>query len=366
MSLGNDFTTIRKGKNLSLEDIFEVTKIPVHTLKSIENDTLLKSSTETITYLRSFIRSYAKALKIPDAHILTALKATEDDTYDHDLIKLVDPESFPESYSVKKDTVEIENPKTIEPEGLKADTYQEEIQSSEEKVVKSELEKKDSVAPTVDTINWADMSKKVYASPTNSKLGLLLIVILIIGGLGAASFFYGGDLLSMFSSEENSTPQETVDGPDNTSQDPFAIIDDSTSTNNENLVENEGLNTTPTSLPETLTVTLYAAYDKLEPVRVTSDLNGRTNPFWMNQGEAYYFDFKDSLRVRGQYSRFLLMYNGNVINNPRQNHFDPNFDSIVLTREALNTPQYLQNSQNSFPENLGIAPPDSIVYRIEF
>ncbi|MEP1150880.1 MAG: helix-turn-helix transcriptional regulator [Balneola sp.] len=366
MSLGNDFTTIRKEKNLSLEDIFEVTKIPVHTLKSIENDTLLKSSTESITYLRSFIRSYAKALKIPDTHILTALKATEDGTYDHDLIKLVDPESFPESYSVKKDTVEIENPKKIEPEGLKADTYQEEIQSSEEKVVKSELEKKDSVAPTVDTINWADMSKKVYASPTNSKLGLLLIVILIIGGLGAASFFYGGDLLSMFSSEENSTPQETVDGPGNTSQDPFAIIDDSTSTNNENLVENEGLNTTPTSLPETLTVTLYAAYDKLEPVRVTSDLNGRTNPFWMNQGEAYYFDFKDSLRVRGQYSRFLLMYNGNVINNPRQNNFDPNFDSIVLTREVLSAPQYQQNAQNSFPDNLGIAPPDSIVYRIEF
>ena len=40
MSLGSDLETIRKEKNLSLEDIFEVTKIPVHTLISIEKDTL--------------------------------------------------------------------------------------------------------------------------------------------------------------------------------------------------------------------------------------------------------------------------------------------------------------------------------------
>ncbi|HCI71511.1 MAG TPA: hypothetical protein DHV30_13330, partial [Balneola sp.] len=62
MSLGSDLETIRKEKNLSLEDIFEVTKIPVHTLISIEKDTLFKSSSESKTYLRSFVRSYAKAL----------------------------------------------------------------------------------------------------------------------------------------------------------------------------------------------------------------------------------------------------------------------------------------------------------------
>lgn len=138
MSLGSDLETIRKEKNLTLEDIFEITKIPVHTLNSIEKDTLFKSSSESKTYLRSFVRSYAKALKISDAHILTALESTENDTYDHDLIKLINPETLSEAYSLKKDKVEVDNEKSIDSEELKADTYQEEIDSSNKKIIKEE------------------------------------------------------------------------------------------------------------------------------------------------------------------------------------------------------------------------------------
>lgn len=362
MSLGSDLETIRKEKNLSLEDIFEVTKIPVHTLNSIEKDTLFKSSSESKTYLRSFVRSYAKALKITDANILKALEATENGTYDHDLIKLINPETLSEAYSLKKDKVEVDNEKSIDPEELSADTYQKEIDSSNEKIIKEEPK---TTRPTVDTINWADMSKKVYASPANSKIGLLLIIILIIGGLGTAGYFYGGDLIGMFSSEEVSEPPTTAQDPVTSNQDVTTVPNDSTTVDDNS--QNNSLNTSENLvLPETLTVVLYAAYDKLEPVRVTSDFNNRTNPFWMDQGEAYYFDFTDSLRVRGQYSRFLLMYNGNVINNPRQNHFDPNFDAIVLTREILSAPEYQQNSTDNFPPNLGVAAPDSIIYRIQF
>lgn len=363
MSLGSDLETIRKEKNLSLEDIFEITKIPVHTLNSIEKDTLFKSSSESKTYLRSFVRSYAKALKISDAHILTALESTENDTYDHDLIKLINPETLSEAYSLKKDKVEVDNDKSIDSEESKADTYQEEIDSSNEKIIKEEPK---TTRPTVDTINWADMSKKVYASPANSKIGLLLIIILIVGTLGTIGYFYGGSLMDMFSSEEVSEPPTSAQDPVASNQDLIAIPGDST-TVSDNSQDNNSLNTSEnTILPETLTVVLYAAYDKLEPVRVTSDFNNRTNPFWMDQGEAYYFDFTDSLRIRGQYSRFLLMYNGNVINNPRQNHFDPAFDSIVLTREILSAPEYQQNSTDNFPPNLGVAAPDSIIYRIQF
>lgn len=362
MSLGNDLATIRKEKNLSLEDIFEATKIPVYTLQSIENDTLLKTSTESKTYLRSFIRSYAKALKISDEYIIAALKTTESGTYDHDIIRFLNPDSSPEEYSLKKDKVEIRAPKRNDPESSKADTYQEEIQSNEKKVVWEQKSSK----PTVDTVNWADMSKKIYASPANSKVGLLLIIILLISGLGVAGYFYGGDIISMFSSDTPSEEPATIENSDNTLDDSFPAIDDSTLTSgDENLTEIGSLNTSFT-LPETLTVVLYAAYDKLEPVRVTSDFNNRTNPFWMNQGEAYYFDFNDTLRIRGQYSRFLLMFNGNVINNPRQNHYDPTRGSIVITRDILSAPEYQQYNENNFPTNLGVDAPDSIIYRLEF
>jgi transcriptional regulator with XRE-family HTH domain len=370
MSLGNDLSAIRKEKNLTLEDIFEVTKIPVHTLKSIENDTLLSSSSESKTYLRSFVRSYAKALKISDVHILAALESTEAGIYDNDLIKLRNPDSASEEYSLKKDKVEVDTPKTIDPDSLKADTYQEEIEASantendivpENKPAGSSSSNK----PTVDSINWADMSKKVYASPANSKIGLVLILVLIVGGLATAGYFYGGNILGLFSSDETTNSVPADDTPDTTQQDITAITSDSSATATQ-LPETNTPTETITTLPETLTVVLYAAYDKLEPVRVTSDFNNRTNPFWMDQGEAYYFDFQDSLQIRGQYSRFLLMYNGNVINNPRQSHFDPDLDAIVLTREILSNPEYEENTQNSFPPNLGVAAPDSIVYRIRF
>ncbi|XWN36033.1 MAG: helix-turn-helix transcriptional regulator [Balneola sp.] len=362
MSLGSDLETIRKEKNLSLEDIFEITKIPVHTLNSIEKDTLFKSSTESKTYLRSFVRSYAKALKIADAHILAALESTENETYDHDLIKLINPETLSEAYSLHKDKVEVDTEKSIDPEEFKADTYQEEIDSSDEKIVHEEPK---TSRPTVDTVNWADMSKKVYASPANSKIGLLLILILIVGGLGTAAYFYGPDLLGMFSSDQPPESANSNEVPSVSNENELVVPIDSTTVNDATQINNE-TQSDSIVLPETLTVVLYAAYEKLEPVRVTSDFNNRTNPFWMDQGEAYYFDFADSLRIRGQYSRFLLMYNGNVINNPRQNYFDPAFDSIVLTREILSAPEYQQNSTGSFPPNLGVAAPDSIIYRIQF
>ena len=364
MSLGSDLQTIRKEKNLSLEDIFEVTKIPVHTLASIEKDTLFKSSSESKTYLRSFVRSYAKALKISDAHILKALEATENETYDHDLIKFANPESLSEAYSVKKDKVEVETPKSIDPEELRAETYQEEIDSGEEKRVHQEPK---TSKPTVDTVNWADMSKKVYASPASSKkIGLFIIIILVLGGLGSAGYFYGNDFLAMFSSDENAEPVNTGEDTSTSNQSMLAIPNDSTAINESPQIDDATSTNNVITLPETLTVVLYAAYDKLEPVRVTSDFNNRTNPFWMDQGEAYYFDFSDSLQIRGQYSRFLLMYNGNIINNPRQNHFDPALNSIVLTREILSAPEYQQSSTGTFPPNLGVAAPDSIVYRIQF
>ncbi len=366
MSLGHDLASIRKEKNLSLEEIFEVTKIPVHTLKSIENDTLLDSGNESKTYLRSFVRSYAKALKISDEHILKALESTEAGIYDHDLYKLTHPESESEEYSVKRDRVEIESsePTMIDPESSSADTYQEEIEQSEAASPEKENSAK---KPTVSTVNWADMSKKVYASPAKSRIGLLLIIILLVLGLGTTGYFYGSDVIALFSGDDETINQidDNGDLAQNDSELNAVVPPDSLDQQTATPTETTQENITP-ALPETLTVTLYAAYDKLEPVRVTSDFNGRTNPFWMDQGEAYYFDFQDSLQIRGQYSRLLLFFNGNLINNPRQNYFDANLNSIVITRDILSLPEYATSADSEFPSNIGVPPPDSVIYRIQF
>jgi hypothetical protein len=117
-------------------------------------------------------------------------------------------------------------------------------------------------------------------------------------------------------------------------------------------------------LRDTLTVVVYAAFDKLEPVRVTSDLNWRTNPFWMEQGQAFKFDFKDTLLVRGQYSRMLLMFNGHVIENPTNSYFNTDFNSVMLTRSDLQTSSFMEPAPTELPNDVTL--PDSIVYRIQY
>ena len=74
MSLGKDLATIRKGLGLTLEEIQNAIKIPTHILKSIEDDSIYDSEEHNTTYIRSFIRSYARGLKIDDDKVVAALE----------------------------------------------------------------------------------------------------------------------------------------------------------------------------------------------------------------------------------------------------------------------------------------------------
>ena len=84
----------------------------------------------------------------------------------------------------------------------------------------------------------------------------------------------------------------------------------------------------------------------------------------MEPGEAYIFDFADTLRVRGQYSRMLLMFNGHVIEEAESNYYDETFDSIILTRSIFENDMYKQEASQDFPYEVGA--PDSVVYRIRY
>ncbi len=379
MSLGRDLATIRKEKNLTLEDIFSATKIAVHTLQSIENDTLFNQSSENKTYLRSFVRSYARALKIPDEYILAALEKHDAGTYEHDLLDMLNPRPKSESYSVHKDTVSVEEdtePDTPASSKGESASAKEDSDDSPAAAPAGQKETPDATkarstqqAPTVATVDWANMSKKVYTSPANSKAWVIFLIILVIAGAGGAGYYFADDMRAFFGSQEE--PSQTAGGDDLISgfDNEVQAPDNGTETGTDNRqteTDTTPNETTPavSSLGDTLSIVVYAAFDKLEPVRVTSDLNWRTNPFWMDRGEAYYFDFRDTILVRGQYSRMLLMFNGHIINNPRQNNFDPEYDSILLTRQDLNRPEYLEPAPEQFP--LSVGEPDSIVYRIRF
>lgn len=359
MSLGNDLSTIRQEQKLSLEDVHNITKIPLHILESIEKDTLLSKANENRTYQRSFIRSFAKTLKIPYKDIIAAIDATEAGIYNHDLLKSVHPEIVQEEFSIQKDHVEVSEADT--PDKKTAETPAAGEQETQPK----------QQVPTIDSVNWADMSRKIYFSKKNSKTFLaIFFAIVIVGGIIAVVYNFdkiGGffDSEGVFTSDStesaaSAAPQFSEPGPAESGPDSAA---DTLAA--PELREPAARLQSPDvpAFGDTLTVVLYAAFDKLEPVRITSDFNWKTNPFWLDEGEAGYFQFRDTLLIRGQYSRMLLLFNNHVIENPRQNNYSPEYDSIILTRAMLSTGEY-RNTGTGYPA--GIAPPDSTRFLIRY
>ncbi|NCP85162.1 MAG: helix-turn-helix domain-containing protein, partial [Bacteroidetes bacterium] len=72
MSLSQDLEQIRIYQKLSRETVHSISKIAIYIIEAIENGTIFDDSTH-ITYQRSYIRTYAKVLKIDDAEVVHAL-----------------------------------------------------------------------------------------------------------------------------------------------------------------------------------------------------------------------------------------------------------------------------------------------------
>ncbi len=350
MSLGKDLASIRKKSKLSLEQIQSQIKIPAHILNSIESDEIFNELNSNKTYTRSFVRSYAKGLGIADKLIVSALDAVEAGTYEKGAI-------FEEGFS-KKHTPLI-NPNILE--------------APVESIDNPEKGLTDRLKPTINTINWAEMGRKFSTPATNPKIFIPVLIAFILVSSVVLIYHFRTSIMGIFTSTET---EEVVSFSEPFNQDKSSITSDSSSTTS-NLTEapiveeteikldNNDLKLKKPSLPysstlsDTLSLIVYAAFDKLEPVRVTSDFNWRTNPFWMEQGQAYTFNFMDSVLVRGQYSRFLLLFNGHVIDEVNSKYYDEAFDSIVLTREILSADNFLAQPPEIFPYEVGA--PDSLI-----
>ena len=352
MSLGNDLASIRRELGLSLEEIQSAIKIPTHTLKSIENGTIFDSDEHNTTYIRSFVRSYAKALKLNDDLVVAALDANEKGEYSGQLLGEDVPDALLD---------EIDNDDESDEHFDLSDVSPPPIEESPKKP-----------KPTVENVNWADMGHKFTLNQTSSKVWVMLAIIVFVIGLGGTGIYFMDEIGELFAGSDtpaiedasgNDSDSPLVEG-NSTSEDPNAGDTGSALVPEPPVLQPEETATVLDQLGDTLTVILYAAFDRLEPVRVTSDLNWRTNPFWMEQGEAYNFDFRDTLLVRGQYTRMLLLFNGHVIEAPRQNYYSSEFNSVMLTRNIFNSPEYMGAAPEEFPYDVGA--PDSTVYRINY
>ena len=374
-SLGRDLAHIRKEQELSLEDIYEATKIPTRILKSIEDDSILTDFENNATYIRSYVRSYAKALSIDEKQIVYALNKVEKNDYSGSLQSLFDeqPERSIE-HDEKEDKTDDQSADSDElsDEDMVHDHSPEfesdQTDSSEdtpEKPKSSPLPKADH--PDVKSVDWADMGRRfqpLKSVRSRTWAGIFITLLIIIA---AVSFFYFYETDSVSNEVANNpTTTQQEESPDQeVSTDSLELdIVPSSETNDTSErqsattaddIPNEALST----LPDTLSVVLYAAYGRLEPVRVYTDIMDDINPYWIEQGEAIRFNFVNELNIRGQFSRMVLLLNGHPVQNLREEFYNPDSRLLEINRSYFeNDTQWLQTA----PDSLEIdAPPPSTI-----
>lgn len=350
-SLGNDLALIRKELNLTLEDIQDKTKIPPHILSSIEDDSIFTDFEENTTYIRSYVRSYARTLNIDDDLIIKALDQQEEGNYGGLLGKGPDQRKtyeYDDLGEESEDDTVSKVEKTEEQEASKT--------KSAEKST-SATQKSKNEPPTVRSVDWADMGQKFHPLKTESKYwaGILLVLFIALAALFAYYYLSNSDsnLVNNETGGSNETPAERNVVPDSLQLDVSPGIDDNENADISNDLSTDNEEQPPQTnldaLPDTLSLTIYAAYDKLEPVRVYTDIMDDINPYWIEQGNAFAFEFVNTIRIRGQFTRMVLIFNGHLIQNIREQFYNPDTRLVEIDRSFFeNDPRWLE------------APPDSL------
>lgn len=359
-SIGKDLAAIRSHLGYSVEDVQQSTKIPLVTLKSIEDGSIFEQTDEIKTYVRSFVRSYGRSIKLNDDLLVEALNQQEKGNYNHLLLS-----NFPQLQPKETRKTEGESDHNAEPKEKKEKPDKNLEQKKTSHQAASSKESKPTNAnsrdlkdpPGVRSVDWADMGKRFTAEKKKAPVWITATVVIVIILFGAIYFLStNGIFTSDEVDQETTSIQETPAQVESQERENLSL----------DLTEEPQNEVIPVAeLDDVLFLTLYAATDKLEPVRVYSDEKPRIDPYWMNQGQAYNFEFRDTIRVRGQYSRMLLFLNGHLIENPRQEHFNPSENAIELTRGLfMDDPKWATPIELDLPEN--ISPPDSLIERPRF
>lgn len=364
LSLGRDLQLIRKHLGYTVEDIQNATKLPLDTIRSIEDGSIFSESKEITTYIRSFVRTYARALKIDSELMAQALDQEELGNYTNLLLT-----AFPELMDEKPEKQEPEEDKKTEEKPSSKEKKnrspsfrfageEEDRNTSSRKMSapSASRARSNTKEPDVHSINWAGLgqdSKKSRTQPPVWIISAGILVIVIIAATIIISQF------GLFSSQDDmpvEPPAADVQEPSQNQDLTLDLSDD---------VTEEALQESDITLSDTLYLTVYAATGRLDPVRIWSDLKPRIDPYWLDQGIAYNFEFSDSIRVSGSYSNMLLFLNGNRIDNFRGQYYNPEESAVELTRSIFDSdPRWATPRPFELPD--GVPEPDTLMNRPSF
>lgn len=390
-AIGKDLSKIRSHLGLSIQDIQHHTKIPVSTLQSIENGTIFNHPEENQTYIRSFVRSYGRALKIDDDIMINALDQHETGNYNHLLLKKF-PELNPERREHRgfqddqPQDPHSEQHSDIEPsegadtpehhEQPSAEKKEESVESAPQQEQKPEAPNKSpakeqkgpvktGAEPSVQSVDWANVGRKFSEEQKHTPVWIVGLIIILIIAAVVGYFLYENGFFDL--SELTPQDREQITSDEEIAQSSISLdLEDSLSeTDTGSQAVSPPEEEPPVQLDEVLELTVYAAYDGLGPVRVWSDIKPRMDPYWLEQGTAMQFEFQDTVRVRGSYSDLLLFKDGNLIENAAQQFLQQEENYLQLTRDFFLTDEKWATAVDyELPE--GVPPPDSLISRPTF
>lgn len=353
-SLGRDLQLIRTHLGYSIEDIQKATKLPIDTIHSIEDGSIFSDSKEINTYIRSFVRTYGRAIKLDYDLLSKALDQEELGNYTN--LLLLD---FPELREDEPEEPEKDEPQEEKPKKRKkkAPSFTFAGGDAKDKSTGTGKPKTDSfksTPPDVRSIDWAGLGKGYKKRRTQPPVWMIsagLIVILIVAAAVLISQF------GLLGSEEDLPVQPPVTDMQEPAQNRDLTLDLTDDVPEEPEPE--------TVLSDTLYITVYAASGRLEPIRVWSDLKPRIDPYWIDQGAAMNFEFSDTIRVAGGYSNMLLFLNGNRIENFRNDYYNSEENAVELTRSIFNSdPGWATPVPFELPPD--ISAPDTLLNRPSF
>ncbi|MEL7833909.1 helix-turn-helix transcriptional regulator [Fodinibius sp. Rm-B-1B1-1] len=373
-SLGKDLAHIRKEQELSLQDINEATKIPIRTLQSIEDDSIFDDFESNATYIRSYVRSYAKALSVDEKQIIYALNKVSKNDYSGSLQNYFTEKpkkSFEYDDEEEKTAAEDSDHSEDENEDIVHDQSPEVQPESPTPKSSEDSQRSSSIAsttpPDVKSVDWVGMGRKFkplksVGSKTWFGLSTILVLIIIVG---AFIFFYEGNPTNSTTSNNGNANNQQETPPEAVSTDSLElnIVPSSEEKDTLNQQETASVQELPnenlSALPDTLTMVVYAAYGRLEPVRVYTDIMDDINPYWIEQGEAVRFNFVNDIDLRGQVNNMVLLMNGHPVQNIREEFYNPETRMLEINRT------YFEGDSTwlgSAPDSLAIdAPPPSVI-----
>lgn len=350
-SLHTDLQEIRLKSGLSVNEINARTKTPVSVIQEIEKGVFFERGDKQKTYIRSFVRTYAKCIGIKDEDMIRALDAQEAGTYSGGLRKkylpetvhgdLEDPDTstgITEATDIAKDD---EDTGIVRPGPTSTIGYDEFSRPDPSR----QHNRVTPPPPKLESVDWAKFNENFSAF--NIPIMKSLIIILVIGVLGVVGFYSYGFLSGMewnFSNDELNTAESMkTDAVTETVPDSDVLLTDSLS-----VIPPDAQSVTTITLPDTLYLVVYAQNGKLEPIRVTSDVNNTRSPYWIEEKEAMRFDFFNQISIEGALDRAAFMVNGSVIFEVDSLLQNPGL--FTITRDFLSRrPQYFSGNQPEVP-----------------